>query len=445
MTARFPPGPPALKVLRELRSEPSRRIYAIQELHRTYGDSVHTRFLDRHFYVFSHPDQIRTILVEGADKFHATPGFRRDSSRVLDPVKVSQQQVDHRRLRRIIQPALMPTRLAPYADMMTTFTADYLQQRRDGDIRDFSEDLAQLTLRIAGQSLFGVDVTTRLDGISEALRIAQEYLSGMNRRVRLPLWVPAPKHITLWKAWDNLTKTVREMIRQRRASGEPGHDMLGAILAAVDETDGSTLTESEAQGQIIGLLIAGHETTATALTWTFFLLAGHPEVEAALHDELDRALNGSTPTFADLERLPLVEAIIRESMRLYPPAWILTRRALKGAQVGEWALPEGSTVLFSPYVVQRDERFYDRPTQFEPQRWANGLEKRLPRYAYFPFGGGSHVCTGQHFAWLETQLLLATISQQWRLSRADDAPVGLLPMITLRPDKPIMMRFECRT
>lgn len=435
-----PPGPPnAWAFLGDIREPSQRRLDAMRSAVETYGDIVSVRLLRRRYYLINHPDLTRAVLVDDAAHYHRTPGQQADRARVLDMGKVTHEREDHRRIRRIIQPAMTPARMNVHVEPMRVMAGEHMAKWQPGQPIDIAEDMSRLTIRIAARCLFDADTAGTFDEFGAVLKLAQDYLSNMNRAIKLPIWVPTRDHVRLWSAWGTLTKSIRGMIAARRAAPGQHHDMLENILAAADESDGARLTDKEVEDTMIGLLIAGHETTATLLTWTLYLLAEHPDAEAALHRELDGVLGGREVSSADLPRLLYVDAVIRESMRLYPPAWALTRRALAGANLGGYAIDEGAHVFMSPYLAQRDARFYDDPDTFRPERWLDGLEKRIPRYAYFPFGGGSHICTGQFFAWIEAQTLLAVLCARWLFVRANDAPVRPRPLITMFPADPLVM------
>jgi cytochrome P450 len=441
----MPPGPGnVLAVLNRLQKRSPETLQTLLDLSKTYGDITAISALGQRYYLISHPDDIRRVLVDDAEHYHRVPGFAHDRARVLDPAAVDAQRADHKRLRRIIQPTLTPARLAVHVPVMRTMTDEMMSTWPNGAAFDLSDWLSSLTIRVAAKCLFDSDVANQFDRISGALRIAQEYLTKLNRPVRVPIWVPTRDNIAIWRGWSQLSNAVAAMVRERRTGRTDRIDMLTSLIAARDETDGSALTDKEVQNTMIGLLIAGHETTSSALTWAFLLLSQNPAVEAALHAELDRVLDGRDVTADDLPALPYTEAVAREAMRLYPPAWALSRRALAGAQLGPYPISPGAYVFMSPYLTHRDPRFYDQPEQFNPARWLDGLERRNPRFAYFPFGGGGHVCTGQFFAWLEMQTMLAQIASRWRLVRADSAVITPYPLITMRPKEPLIMRPQPR-
>jgi len=256
--------------------------------------------------------------------------------------------------------------------------------------------------------------------------------------------LPVPKLRRARMARARLDSIIYQMIAERRTSGRDHGDLLSMLLAAQDEEDGGGMTDVQVRDEAMTIFLAGHETTANALTWTWYLLGTAPEVEARVHAEIERVLNGRLPTTGDLPALPYVERVVTESMRLYPPAWIIGRRAIDEYHLGDYVVPPRSILLMSPYVMQRDARFYDDPQRFEPDRWTPEFRAGLPKFAYFPFGGGARQCIGESFAWMELILLVATIAQQCRLRLVPNHPVEAQPLITLRAKHGMRMTVERR-
>jgi cytochrome P450 len=244
--------------------------------------------------------------------------------------------------------------------------------------------------------------------------------------------IPVPAMIRVKRAVRELDEIVDRIIRQRRASGEDTGDLLSMLMAARDE-DGSGMTDRQLRDEILTFLLAGHETTAVSLSWTWYLLSQHPEVEQKLREELTQVLGGRAPRLEDLPRLPYTDKVVKESMRLYPPAWSLARTVTKEVELGGYRLPVGANVVMSQWILHRDPRFFEQPEQFNPDRWTAEAAQRLPRFAYFPFGGGPRLCIGASFAMMEANLLLAAIAQRFQLRLAPGHSVAALPSITLRP------------
>jgi cytochrome P450 len=261
---------------------------------------------------------------------------------------------------------------------------------------------------------------------------------------QIPDWIPTRRNLREKRALAKLDAILQHVIRIRRASGDHGGDLLSILLNAVDEDSGARMSDQQLRDEMMTLFLAGHETTANALTWTWYLLSTHPEVEARLVDELHRALGSRTPTIADLPNLPYTEMIVREALRLYPPAPGFTREPIEDVRIGGFDVPKGSLVTVITYALHRDPRFFNDPETFDPMRFAPGWEERIPRYAYLPFGGGPRVCIGNGFAMVEARLILATVSQRCRLSLEPDQEVVPVQLVTVRPRNGIRMKVTKR-
>jgi cytochrome P450 len=316
---------------------------------------------------------------------------------------------------------------------MAAYTEDMLATWQDGEVRDIHQEMMQLTVRIVAKVLFSVEVKADTERVAGALNILMRHTSG-GRMILPPALrhIPVPAMIRVKRAVRELDEIVDRIIRQRRASGEDTGDLLSMLMAARDE-DGSGMTDRQLRDEILTFLLAGHETTAVSLSWTWYLLSQHPEVEQKLREELTQVLGGRAPRLEDLPRLPYTDKVVKESMRLYPPAWSLARTVTKEVELGGYRLPVGANVVMSQWILHRDPRFFEQPEQFNPDRWAAEAAQRLPRFAYFPFGGGPRLCIGASFAMMEANLLLAAIAQRFQLRLAPGHSVAALPSITLRP------------
>jgi cytochrome P450 len=260
-----------------------------------------------------------------------------------------------------------------------------------------------------------------------------------------PFWLPVPRNLHLKRHVRRLDDIILEIIRQRREEGRDRGDLLSVLVHARDEADNVGMTDKQLRDEVMTLFLAGHETTASALSWMWHLLARHPKVEARLVAELDSVLGGRLPTAADVPRLPYTEQIVLETLRLYPPAYVIGRQPLEDCTIGGYRVTAGTSILISKYVTQRDPRFFERPDEFDPDRWSDGLLKRLPKYTYFPFGGGPRICIGNSFAMPEAMLIVATVAQRFHFDWAAAPPVVPWPSITLRPRHGIHMVVRART
>jgi cytochrome P450 len=324
---------------------------------------------------------------------------------------------------------------------MGAYTEEMLANWPQGEARDIHQEMMQLTMRIVAKVLFSVEVSEDAQKVAAALNLLMRHTSGFRMIMPPPLrHLPLPALIRVKRAVRELDEIVNCIIRQRRASGENSGDLLSMLMAARDE-DGSAMTDRQLRDEIMTFLLAGHETTAVALSWTWYLLSEHPQVAQKLRQELNHVLGGCTPQLEDLARLPYTDKVVKESMRLYPPAWSLARTTAKEMEIAGYRLPVGANVVMSPWIVQRDPRFFKDPDQFNPDRWTAQATQQLPRFAYFPFGGGPRLCIGASFAMMEANLLVATIAQRFHLHLVAGHPVDPLPGITLRPRHGMRMQI----
>ena len=415
----------------------------LQSLAATHGDIAHIRIGGRSLFLFNHPDYIRDVLVTQQRNFVKGRTLEQ-SKRVLGEGLLTSEGEFHLRQRRLVQPAFHRQRIAAYASTMAEFT-DHMRLRwQSGTTVDVAQEMTQLTLAIIGKTMFDLDIETDGAKLGAAAQVLQTkfgspVLPFSGVLGNLPF---SPIH-QLDQARDEFDEVIYQMIAERRAGGDRG-DVLSMLLSAQDEQSGGFLSDEQVRDTVVTLLLAGHETTANALTWTWYLLSQHPEVEAQLHAELDTVLEGRLPTFEDVARLSYTRMVLSESMRLYPPAWTIGRRAVTDCEIGGCLVPADSIVLVSQFVMHRDPRYYPDPLRFDPQRWTPEAQAQRPKFAYFPFGAGTRICVGEQFAWMEGILLLATIAQQWQMRLAPGQRVAVQPQITLRPKYGMRMTLERR-
>ena len=413
-------------------------------LARTYGDVTSYRMAGEQLFLINEPRLIRDVLVTHNRNFTKSRGLER-SKRLLGQGLLTSEGAMHLRQRRLMQPAFHRDRVAGYGDLMVGYADRMRRAWADGATLDISREMNRLTLSIVGKTLFDVDVEEQAATVGEALTAVMEsFWMMMLPFAEVLERLPVPKLRRARMARARLDAIIYRMIADRRASGRDHGDLLSMLLAAQDEDEGGGMTDEQVRDEAMTIFLAGHETTANALTWTWYLLSGAPEVEAALHAEVDRVLGGRLPVMGDLPSLQYVERVVTESMRLYPPAWIVGRRAIDEYQLGGHVAPPRAIVVMSPYVMQRDPRFYAEPDRFDPDRWTPEFRAALPKFAYFPFGGGPRQCIGESFAWMELILLVATISQQYRLRLVPGHPVVPQPLITLRAKHGMRMTVERR-
>jgi cytochrome P450 len=411
---------------------------------RTYGDAVKLQFGLRKVLVLNHPDLIEEALVTKQRNF-VKGYFYRILGPLLGNGLLTSEGDFWLRQRRLAQPAFHRERISAYAQTMLDYTADLLATWRDGEVRDVHEDMMRLTLRVVGKTLFDTDVESEAPEVGAALSSA---LAELNNQMTgpeflLPMRVPTPSRRRLREAVRRIDPVIYRLIAERRADPTERGDLLSVLLHAQDE-DGSRMTDQQLHDEAMTIVLAGHETTALALSWAWYLLSEHPETRERLATELDQVLEDRAPTLSDVPKLRFAEAVILESMRLYPPIFGVGRETSVACEIGGFALPAGANVYMLPWVVQRDPRFFDGPDEFRPERWLDGLRERLPRFAYFPFGGGPRLCIGQSFAMLEAQLVLSSIARAWVLDLVPGHPVVPQPTLTVRPKYGLRMQLRRR-
>jgi cytochrome P450 len=430
---KFPPGPKGTWLGGHLGLYKSGRLNFFTRCAREYGDVVSLRFGYRRIFLVSHPDIIESIVLTNSRNFIKHFALRLNPL-VLGKGLLTSESDFWLRQRRLIQPAFGRQRIAAYGGDMVAAARRVLDSWKPGEQRDILTEMMRLTLDIAARTLFGADVSSEAGAISQALQVLQDtFLVRFNSIMPLPTYIPTPRNLRLRRAVRQLDAIVYDMIRKRRQSNEERGDLLSILLHARDEDDGSRMTDRQLRDEAMTLFLAGHETTALALSWTWALLAQNPMAEEALLAEVQTVLNGRLPTVEDWPKLRFTEYVVTEAMRLYPPAYVIGREALADCDIGGYPARRGTTALMSQWVVHRDPRFFDKPDEFRPERWADGLAQRLPKYAYFPFGGGPRLCIGNTFAMMETTLVLATIAQRYRFTLAPGHQVAVQPTFTLRP------------
>ncbi|HKU66546.1 MAG TPA: cytochrome P450 [Candidatus Baltobacteraceae bacterium] len=422
---REPPGPGMWQTYRRLRTTPLRAFPTfLDELQRTYGPVSAFRVPWRRFYFLNDPAAIKEVLVAQQHAFVKSEGTRA-MRELLGEGLVTSEEPLHRRMRRIVQPAFHRSRIAGYAQTMREYARCWSPPE---GVFDMHAEMMELTLRIASKTLFGVDAGAQADRVGAALHevvtIFPDVLGPLGAIKRR---LPVPPTLRFRRARRMLDDIVLDLIAQRRKTGEDRGDALSMLMASRDEESGEGLDDAQVRDEVMTLFVAGHETTANALTWTWYLLAKYPAVRSRLREELTRD-----------EQTPYLDAVLNETLRLYPPAWILGRDALREAEIDGWRIRKGATVLMSQLVLHRDPDYFEQPDRFMPERWLD--PPALPPFAYFPFGGGSRKCLGDRFAWTEARIELADLAQRYRFELESGAPVEPDPIITLRPRGPVWMR-----
>ncbi|MBE9127602.1 MULTISPECIES: cytochrome P450 [unclassified Coleofasciculus] len=411
---------------------------------RDYGGIVPLRLGLTQACLISNPDYIEEVL-KNQDTFIKSRGFRALRSLLGEGLLTSEGETWFRQ-RRLVQPVFHQKRIAGYGEVMVAYAEGLLDSWQDGETRDVHDDMMRLTLNIVMKTIFNQDVTEGdAKNVAQALDVAMDWFESKRKQNFLFLeWFPRPENIRYRNAIQKMDETIYSLINQRRNSTEEVGDLLSMLMQARDEEDNSQMSDKQLRDEVATLMLAGHETTANALSWTWMLLSQHPEVQAKLQDELQAVLGGRSPTIADLPHLQYTSRVIKESMRLYPPVALLGREAVKDCEIGGYGVPEGCLILISQWVMHRDSHYFEEAEVFKPERWANDLEKQLPRGVYIPFGDGPRICIGKGFALMEATLLLATIAQTYQLELVPNHPIELQPSITLRPEQGIKVVLKKR-
>jgi cytochrome P450 len=441
-----PPGPPysslgSIRAMRRLR--PTGFFDAV---HQDHPRLAYVRFGSEHAYLLFEPDLVRRLLVDAGRSTTKGRGLQR-AKELLGEGLLTSEDAFHQRQRRLIQPAFHADRVAAYAEVMCAEARDLSDAWRHGACVDMSTEMSTLTLRIVGRALFGTDLR------AEDVALVSHALGTFLARFELLMMpaaavlgrIPTRRNLRLRAARAHLDALVYRLIAEHRAAGDTG-DLLSMLLAASEDGDG--MSDRQIRDEALTLLLAGHETTANALTWAWLLLGGDRDVSLRLHREVDAL--GRPPTYNDLDALPFTRAVIAESMRLYPPAWVIGRRTTEPLELDGYTVPAGALVVASQWVLHRDPRWWQAATAFLPERWirADGrfddTAPGAPRGAYFPFGAGRRVCIGESFAWTEAVLVLATLAQGWSADLLPETTMDTRPVITLRPagGAPLRLRYR---
>ena len=408
------------------------------------GPYVAFHFGRVHAVMLTEPELIEEVFVTKAKHF-GKDVYAQDLKQVLGEGLLTSEGDFWLRQRRLAQPAFHKERINGYGRVMIGCAEAEHARWRDGEERDIHADMMRCTLEIVGKTLFGANVVDQANDIAEGLEATMErYTDPIAMGV--PHWdkLPTPLNRRFKRGVGRIDHIIRKLIVDHRA-GKVGdkNDLLSMLLAARDE-DGSGMSDQQLRDEVITLILAGHETTAINLSWTWMLLAQNPAVRAKLEEELDRVLGGRAPTVADFPKLEYADRVIKESLRLYPPAWSTGRQALVDTTVGAIPLKKGEQVWMIPWAMHRDPRWFSNPDRFDPDRWAGDFQKTIPRYAYSPFGGGPRMCIGHAFATMEAVLLLASFARVYRANLVPSHKIEAAPAITLRPKHGIRVRLERR-
>jgi cytochrome P450 len=430
----LPPGPKGSFLWGNLGDYSRDPLNTMSRYAREYGDVVRMRFVHKPIYLVANPDLVEYVLVRG------NRNFRKDFSLqlyrpILGNGLLTSEGDYWLRQRRLAQPAFLRQRINAYGETMVGYTERMLARWRSGMTFDLHAEMMHLTLDIAAKTLFGTNVSEEAAEVGSALETALRCIESRFEGFSywLPEWLPTRTSRLLKDAIRRLDAIVYRIIEERRKSDVAGDDLISLLLHARGEDDGQPMSDRQLRDESMTLLLAGHETTALSLSWTWYLLSQNPEALQRLQEELEEVLGGRPPTVADLPRLRYTEQTVMESMRLYPPAYAIGREAIEECELGGFRVPAGTTLFLLQWVLHRDNRYFEEPERFRPERWSPERMQKLPKYAYFPFGGGPRQCIGNSFAMMETVLVLATMAQKFEMRLDPGHEVTLWPSITLRP------------
>lgn len=460
-----PPGPDGLPVLGNTFAFLDDPLTFWTETAREYGPVAYYELGTEPFYQLSDPDLVERVLVHDNERYRKGELFMTALEPPLGNGLLTSEGSFWRRQRHAIQPAFAPDRLDAYADAMVDRATAETAGWTDGEVRNVHDDMMSLTVEVAAEALFGVDVTEFEDAVSDALGAVMDHVERRSRRpVEVPVWLPTPGNRRYRRALATLEEVADAIVERQLAAaegrvneeakgngktegtnptGEPAD--AGArpnVVRLLRESDEADASREQLRDEVVTLLLAGHETTALTLTYACHQLGRHPEIADRLRAEVDDVLGDRDPTAADLQALDYTERVVKETMRLYPPVHELLREPTEDVELGGYRIPAGSTVSFQQWVLHRDPAVYDAPTEFRPERWTDERTDSLPAFSYFPFGGGPRRCIGDRFAMMEARLVLATLVRDWTFDPLED--LSFAPSITLRPDGPVEMHVERR-
>jgi cytochrome P450 len=443
--SKLPPGPKQKVPLSHLFSFRRDSLGFLKKIANEYGDVVHFKMGVLRVVLVNHPNFIKEILSAQHINFVKGRPFQ-IAKKLLGEGLLTNEGESHKRQSRIIQPAFHTKMMTAYAPAMTEYAVRLMNEWEDGMSLDMMEEMVKMSTGIAGKTMFNIDIGEEAPEINQALKS----ITTLFGRITLPfaellLKLPVPGTIRFFRAKARLDDTIYKIIAERKRSKLNNGDLLSLLLQEQEQKGGdSCMTDQQIRDEALTLFLTAFDTTSLALTWTWYLLSQNPGVEAELHKELDNVLNGRIPTPEDFPQLIFTRMVFAESMRMYPPIYIIARQAIEDFPIGNYIVPAGTVVLVSPYLIHHDSRFHAEPAKFNPYSWSGRTGMQHSRYDYFPFSSGPRSCIGQQYAWLEGILVLATIAQSWRLKLVPNYPVELKQVINLRPKYGMMMNVYRR-
>lgn len=437
------PGPAPRAAFANLRRFINDRLGFLKELHDRYGDVCRLRMGFTEIYLVSDPGLVREILLDNA--IYLKSSGSKLMSVILGRGVVLAEGESHRQQRKRILPAFHRSRIATYADTIVAYAQATGERWRCGQTVDIYSEMMQLSLEIVCKCLFNAEIGGLTAGVQRAMA---DILPFVERIVEvtgvLKMFLPTPTNLRFWRARRYLNRLIYNVIRERRESRSDTGDLLSMLLAAQEQQGGETMTDQQVRDEVMTLFVAGHETSATALAWTWYVLATRPDIAARVYEEVDTLLDGRRPTIEDVARFRYTRMVILETMRLYSPVYLYDRSPSCDVVLGGYRIKKGAILFLSPYVMHRHPRYYADPDQFDPERWRPEAAEKRPKHAYFPFGGGPRTCVGEQFAWTEMVLIVATLLQRWRVELAPDQRIVVEPLITMRPKYGIQIVTRAR-
>jgi cytochrome P450 len=445
MTARpMPPGPTGHWLWGTFTDFRTRRLAFLREL-TGYGGLASVRFGPFPVFMANSPEMIHQVLVADASKYYKTQVTKKVLASTVGNGLFVNDGESWKRQRRLAQPAFHTRRISSYADTMVQLASAMADRWQAGVPVAMHHAMPELTMQIITRTMFGGSVGANFADIgSEISRLLEIIMARFDRLYMIPEWLPTRENRTLKRIVARLDQLILGFIEERRASGEDRGDLLAMLLLAQDEDGSGGMTDRQVRDECLITFGAGHETTANALVWTWYALSQHPDIEARLHEELDTVLGGRAPTLEDLPSLKYTEMVLKEAMRLYPPAWGTTREPVEDVTLGGYTVKKGETVFVNIYGVHMDPQYFPDPERFDPERFSPEAEKSIPKYAYLPFGGGPRVCIGNAFAMMEAKLILATMGQRFSLRVAPGQQVVPETVFTLRARHGLSMIPQAR-
>ena len=447
MAPTYPPGPrgyPVLGVIPQLRSNPIRTFLEAAD---RYGDLVHLKAGPYHGFLACDPADVKHVLQDHARNYHKSPLYDRLRDGIGNGLLTSEDAFWLRQ-RRLAQPAFHRQRVQAMADAMIECTAQTLERwdglASRGDTVDVVAEMMALTQAIIVRTMFSTDLGATAEVVNRTWPIINRRIGETFWSTKLETTLPLPANRRFHRALAELEGVVYRIIADRRRTNRDEADLLSMFLSARDEDTGAGMTDRQLRDEVMTMLLAGHETTSLALSWTYYMLSQHPAIERSIADEVDRVVGDGRPAFAHLDRLSVTRRAIEESLRLYPPAWGFSRQALADDEIGGYRVPRGSLVFLIPYVIHRRPALWQDPDRFDPNRFTPEREAARARFAYIPFGGGPRGCIGHQFAMVEAQLIVAAIAQRYRIELVPGQEIRAEPLITLRPAPGIRARIVKR-